>query len=63
MVGLDLLGNVGTISTNDLALRSQGNDLRMELIMTRTGSNAQPWLAALAALTVPVSGLWISRRR
>ena len=63
MVGPDLLGNVGTISTNDLALRAQGNDQRMELIMTRTGSNAQPCLAALAALTVPVSGLWISRRR
>ena len=60
VLGLDLLGNVGS---EGLALRAQGNDLRMELTMTRTGSNPQPWLAALASLIVLAGGLWISRRR
>jgi hypothetical protein len=60
VLGIDLLGNVGT---EGLALRAQGNDLRMELTMSRTGSNTQPWLAALASLMVLAGGLWISRRR
>ena len=60
VLGLDLLGNVGS---EGLALRAQGNDLRMELTMSRTGSNTQPWLAALASLIVLAGGLWISRRR
>jgi LPXTG-motif cell wall-anchored protein len=60
VLGLDLLGAVGT---DGLALRAQGNDLRMELTMSRTGSNVQPWLAALASLMVLAGGLWMSRRR
>ena len=60
VLGLDLLGAVGT---DGLALRAQGNDLRMELTMARTGSNVQPWLAALASLMVLAGGLWMSRRR
>jgi hypothetical protein len=45
VLGLDLLGDPGT---GGLSLRAQGNDLRMELTMTRTGGVVWPWFAALS---------------
>jgi hypothetical protein len=59
VLGLDLLGDPGA---GGLSLRAQGNDLTMELSMTRTNGRAWPWLAVVSSLLLLGAGLWLFRR-
>jgi hypothetical protein len=59
VIGLDLLGETGS---GGLFLRAQGNDLTVELTMSRTDRQIWPWLAAVSSLLLLMGGLWLSRR-